>query len=404
MRYRGKRLVDYRKIVGDDVIDQIYHKGARVRTAHIVMVNSTSQGGGVAEILRGLLPLINEAGPDVGWRTLKGHPDFYRVTKRIHNALQGGEIDLTTRKKWVYEKVNRDFSKYTHFDHDLVVIHDPQPLPLIENYKRAQPWVWRCHIDLSHPNEELWDYLKNFIIPYDYEIYQLKDFVRKNRSHKIIQPAIDPLSTKNEEISEDIIREYLMKIGIDPDDSRPLIVQISRFDPWKDPMGVIKVFDRVKEDIDARLLLAGSFAEDDPEAEGIYENVIRETEGRNDITVVANIHDIAVNAVQRAADVVLQKSIREGFGLTVTEAMWKETPVVAGNVGGIPQQIVDGETGYLADPTDYNEVSEKVLEILSSQELRTKMGKKAKERVRKKFLITRQIEDWLEVFNELIQL
>ncbi|MFP4005498.1 MAG: glycosyltransferase [Candidatus Hadarchaeia archaeon] len=395
-------MVKYRSVVGDEAVDRIYGKGARVRNVHAVMVNSTAQGGGVAEILRSLLPLINNAGPMVGWRTLKGHPDFYRVTKRIHNALQGEDIDLTREKKRVFEKVNEDFAKYTHFNHDLVVIHDPQPLPLIENYRREQPWVWRCHIDLSDPDEELWEYLKNFIIPYDYEVYQLEDFVWKSGSFKIIYPAIDPLSTKNEEIGRKLIDEYMEKIGIDPDDPRPLIVQVSRFDPWKDPLGVIEVFDKVKEEMDARLLLVGAFADDDPEAEGIYEKVLRETEGRDDITVAPNLHDIAVNAIQREADVVLQKSLREGFGLTVTEAMWKETPVVGGNVGGIPKQIVDGETGYLVDPSDYEEVAEKVLDLLSSPQLREEMGRKGREKVREEFLITRQVEDWLDVFAELV--
>jgi len=298
--------------------------------------------------------------------------------------------------------VNEDFAEYTHLDHDIVVIHDPQPLPLIENYHREQPWVWRCHIDLSDPNPEMWEYLKDFVIPYDYEVYQLEKFARTPGAHKIIHPSIDPLSTKNIHIDDEIVDEYLGKVGIDPEDPRPLIVQVSRFDPWKDPLGVVEVFDKVKEEMDAQLLLVGSFAEDDPQAEGVYEAVLHKTEDREDITLAPNIHDIAVNAVQRAADVVLQKSLREGFGLTVSEAMWKETPVVAAERGGISKQVVDGETGYLVDPEDFEEVAEKVLDILSREELQDEMGRKGRERVKENFLITRHVEDWIEVLNEVL--
>lgn len=401
MKSRNK-LTDYKEIVGDDVIDEIFRKGAKVRNARVVMINSASQGGGVVEILRNLIPLLNDAGLRAGWRTLKGHPDFYRVTKRIHNSLQGEDIDLTEQKKKVYEGVNEDFAKYTHLGHhDLVVVHDPQPLPLVDFYRREQPWVWRCHIDLSNPNRDMWSYLKKFILPYDCEIYQLKEFARTS-ANKIVHPSIDPLSTKNKKLGEKTVDKYLEQIGIDPQSSEPLIVQVSRFDPWKDPLGVIESFDKVREEIDAQLLLVGSFAEDDPQAEGIYEEVLQKVGEREDITVAANLHDIAVNAVQRAADVVVQKSIREGFGLTVTEAMWKGTPVVGGEVGGIPKQIVDGETGYLADPEDYEEVAGKILEIIASEDLKQRMGEKAKKRVREEFLITRQIGEWLDIFDEML--
>lgn len=383
-------------------MDRIFSKASEVRKSHVVMINSTSQGGGVAEILRGLVPLLNDAGPKVGWRTLAGHPDFYRVTKRIHNSLQGDDISLTESKKEVYESVNEEFARYTHLGHDLVIIHDPQPLPLIEYYRREQPWVWRCHIDLSDPNSELWEYLKRFVIPYDYEVYQMEEFARTSGGHKIIRPSIDPLSTKNVDLEENVIKKYLKKVGVDLDDPRPLITQVSRFDPWKDPLGVVRVFDKVKEEMDARLLLVGAFAEDDPQAEGIYESVLHEVKDREDVIVKANLHDVAVNAVQRASDVILQKSIREGFGLTVTEAMWKGTPVVGGKVGGIPEQIEDGETGFLVDPQDYEEVAERVLEILSDESLKEEMGRKGRERVKNKFLITRQIEEWLDVFIELL--
>lgn len=398
-----KRLVDYRGIVDDEKIGEIFEKGSKIRKFHILMVNSTSLGGGVAEILRNLVPLLNDVGPDVGWRTIAGHRDFFRVTKRIHNALQGGDIDLTEEKKRVYEEVNQGFSKFTHIDHDLVTIHDPQPLPLIEHYKLNQPWIWRCHIDLSNPNQEVWEYLKRFIIPYDYEIYQHEKFALGPGDHTIIYPSIDPLSTKNKDIDQETEEEYLKKIGIDPQDSRPLILQVSRFDPWKDPMGVIEVFDKVKEERDVRLLLVGAIVNDDPQAEGIYEEVYDRTKDKGDIIVAPNIHDIAVNAAQRAADVVLQKSLREGFGLTVAEAMWKKTPVIASDIGGIPEQIEDGKTGYLVDPEDHHQVAKKILDLLSlDEDERKDMGEKAKDRIRNNFLITRQVEDWLNLYNKIL--
>lgn len=398
-----RRLIDYREVVGDRKIDEIFQRGSKIRNAHIVMINSTSRGGGVAEILRSLIPLANDSGPNVGWRTLAGHPDFFRVTKRIHNALQGDDIDLTEKKKRVYEGVNEEFSRYTHLDHDLVVIHDPQPLPLITYYDRTQPWIWRCHIDLSEPNQEVWNYLEKFVIPYDHEVYQLDKFARTPGEYTVIYPSIDPLSTKNVDIGEKTVKKYLEKVGISPKDSRPLIVQVSRFDPWKDPLGVIKVFDRIKEEIDATLVLVGAFAEDDPQAEGVYEGVLHETKNREDIILAPNIHDIAVNAVQRAADVVLQKSLREGFGLTVTEAMWKKTPVIGSNVGGIPKQIEDGETGYLVDPKDTQEVADKTLDVLlSDREKIEEMGEKGRKRVTENFLITRQIDDWLDLWGKTL--
>ncbi len=400
----SKKLLDYRKVISDEKIDEIFEKGSRVRNSHVLMINSTSSGGGVAEILRNLVPLLNSTGPSVGWRTIPGHRDFFRVTKRIHNALQGGDIDLTERKKYVYESVNEEFSQFTHIDHDLVTVHDPQPLPLIEYYKMNQPWIWRCHIDLSDPDEEVWDYLKRFIIPYDHEVYQHEDFALGPGEHTIINPSIDPLSTKNTDIDKETIEKYLQKIGVDTEDSRPLILQVSRFDPWKDPMGVIDVFDKVREEVDAQLLLIGAIVEDDPQAEGIYDEVHDRVKDRDDVILAPNVHDIAVNAAQRAADIVLQKSLREGFGLTVAEAMWKETPVIGSDIGGIPEQIEDGETGYLVDPEDYQQVADKILYILSlSEDERKEMGKKAKARIRKKFLITRQLEDWLDLCCKMLK-
>ena len=398
-----KRLVDYRDFVGESKISKIYRKGSKLSKYHILHINSTYYGGGVAEILRNMTLLLNEIGVDVGWRAMIGNQDFFRVTKEFHNALQGDEsINMTDWKKEVFEEVNEDFSSFTHVDHDLVIVHDPQPIPLITYYRKHQPWIWRCHVDLSHPNDEVWDYLKSFALAYDQTVFQKDEFATSGfaSDYKVIRPSIDPLTTKNRDLDDETTEKYLKKIGVDS--SRPLISQISRFDKWKDPSGVVEVFKRVSEEMDCQLVLLGSMATDDPEGQEIYDQIARLTSDLEDVKVVVDARDITVNAVQRASDVVLQKSLREGFGLTVSEALWKETPVVASNRGGIPTQVVDGETGYLVEPEDYDEVAEKVMDLLSDDNLRDEMGKKGRERVRKKFLITRHIEDWIDLWLDFL--
>jgi trehalose synthase len=397
-----RKLTDYRGIVGDAKIAEIYRKGRKLYKKHIVNLSSTTYGGGVAEILRGIIPLMNDIGILVGWRTIVGSPDFFRVTKKFHNALHGDSITLTQKKIKVYEETNEAFSKLTHLDHDLVIVHDPQPLPIIKYYRKRQPWVWRCHIDLSKPNRKLWNYLKGFVLRYDLVVYQMEEFAAHGvpGEYRIINPSVDPLSMKNMPLSSSTIRKYLQKAGVDT--RRPLISQISRFDKWKDQLGVLKVFAKIREEMDCQLILIGDIALDDPEGPMMYEQLVSDAKGMKDVRVIVGAHDIMVNAVQRASDVVLQKSIREGFGLSVTESMWKGTPVVASNIGGIPAQIVDGENGYLVDPSDYDRIAEKVMDILNDKTLREKMSVNAREHVRENFLITRQIEDWLDIWTELL--
>lgn len=397
-----KRLVDYREFVDESKIAEIYRKGSKLSKYHILHINTTYYGGGVAEILRNLTLLLNEIGVDVGWRPLIGSYDYFGVTKEFHNALQGDDMDLTEAKKRIYEDRSEEFASITHVDHDLVVIHDPQPLPLIKFYSKHQPWIWRCHIDLSNPNEEVWDYLKSFALAYDQSVYQMDEFAARGFSsdYEIIRPSIDPRSMKNSDLDEDQIEDSLQRVGIDP--SRPIISQISRFDKWKDPVGVLKVYKRIREEMDCQLVLVGSMATDDPEGQKIFEEVRREANGMEDVTLAVDAHDVLVNAVQRKSDVVLQKSLKEGFGLTVSEALWKETPVVGSDIGGIPSQIVDGKTGYLVDPQDFDEVAKKVMDILSSERLQNEMGRKGRERVRKKFLITRHLEDWLDLWIDFL--
>ena len=404
-----ENLENYRKIVGDEVIGAIHKKARNLYGKHILHINSTYQGGGVAEILSSLVPLMNNVGIDTGWRILHANPDFFTITKKFHNALQGEPINFTERKKRLYFKANGDFSTYTHIDHDCVIIHDPQPLPLIEFHKKRQPWIWRCHVDLSDPDDEVWEFLTSFILRYDMVVLSSEDYKKSDLpvDQRIIWPAIDPLSLKNMEISEKDISKYLRKFGVITD--KPLITQISRFDKWKDPTGVIEVFKLVKEKVDCRLVLCGNIATDDPEGQEIYERTKGKAKGlieRGDIILVtepASSNFMFVNALQRVSSVMVQKSIREGFGLTVTEALWKGTPVVASNVGGIPLQVIDGKTGFLLQPRDTQGFAERIIEILRNSDLACEMGKSAREHVRKNFLVTRLLADHLDLLTEIIK-
>ncbi|MFB6215068.1 MAG: glycosyltransferase [Candidatus Bipolaricaulia bacterium] len=397
-----KHLEDYRDIVGDEVISEIFRKSKGLYGKKILHVNSSYQGGGVAEILNHLVPLMSDLGIEVDWRVIHGHHDFFNITKKFHNALQGEEINFSRLKRSVYTETNEQFTTYSNIDHDAVIIHDPQPLPLIRYFKKRQPWIWRAHVDLSDPNSEVWDYLKQFIIRYDKAIFSAKEFVSSDigTETEIIYPSIDPLTVKNTEIDQTTIDKYLNKYGIKAD--KPIISQISRFDKWKDPEGVIEVFDRVNEEIDCRLILLGAMATDDPEGPRVYESVVDKSKGRDDIIVINKESDILVNVVQRVSSVVLQKSLKEGFGLTVTEALWKGTPVVASDVGGIPLQVTNGETGFLVDPEDYEEVTDRILEILEDPELGAKLGGSAHRNVKEHFLITRHLLNWLEVLKKTI--
>ena len=397
-----KNITDYRMIVGDAVIGEIYQKAKRLYGKRVLNINSTFIGGGVAEILSSLAPLINNVGIDADWRVLHGTPDFFNITKKFHNALQGEAIDLSEFERKLYVQANEDFSAYAKIDHDLVIVHDPQPLPLIEFYKKRQPWIWRCHIDLSNPDEMLWEFLKGFIIRYDTVIVSHEKYKKKDLSvrQRIIQPVINPLTPKNMELSETQVANILKEHSVPTD--KPIMTQISRFDKWKDPLGVVDVFQRVRRHIDCRLVLCGSMAMDDPEGMQIFEQV-KERVGdlieTGDVILITYENSLLVNAIQRASTVILQKSIREGFGLTVTEAMWKSTPIVASKVGGIPLQITDGVDGYLVEPKNNDAFADRVIELMKNTKLRTDIGKKSKEKVRNKFLITRLILDYLDIMN-----
>lgn len=400
-----KHLEDYRGIVSDVILADLHKRAARLYDRHIVHVNSTAQGGGVAEILYTLVPLMNDVGVDCGWRVLLGGNDFFNVTKAFHNGLQSEPLSLTDQKKHVYTETNENFAAFNHFDrHDAVVIHDPQPLPMIQYYKKRQPWIWRCHIDLTAPDPELWEYLKGYILRYDLVIVSHEKYLRPDLpvEQRVVNPAIDPLNQKNIDLPDETVARYVDRFNIPLD--KPFIMQVSRFDKWKDPEGVIEVFKRVVEQVDCRLVLAGNMATDDPEGIEMFEHiklVAADLVKSGKVIMVVGASDTEINALQRVSSVILQKSLREGFGLTVAEAMWKETPVVASRVGGIPLQVIDGETGFLVDPTDYDQCAEKVVALLKDRGMADEMARRAKEHVRENFLMTRLLGHDLALLAEL---
>lgn len=399
-----RAIDEYRSIVGDKVISDIVKMAKNLYGLRVLHINSTYYGGGVAEMLYSLIPLMNDVGVSVDWRILRGTPEFFTITKKFHNAIQGDPINLSDIKKTLYIQNNQDFASYCQIDADCVIIHDPQPLPLIRFYKRKQPWIWRCHVDLSRPNPQLWDYLKGFILRYDRVIVSDCRYMKEDlpMDYSVIHPVIDPLSSKNKEISKDLIIRTLKKYAVPTD--KPILTQISRFDKWKDPANVIEMFKLVKARIDCRLVLCGSMAADDPEGIQIYQKILQRANNhvaKRDVILLTVEDNILVNALQRISSVVIQKSIREGFGLTVTEALWKEKPVVASNVGGIPLQMVDGETGYLIDPTDIKTGAARVISILENPAEAKRLGTNGREMVLKKFLITRHLYDDLKMLNDL---
>ena len=400
-----KSLDDYLPLVGEKIIGEIYQKAHRLINKHIVHINSTAYGGGVAEILNNLIVLQNDIGIDSGWRVLSGTNDFFTVTKKFHNALQGNSINLSQNKKNLYLETNQRFSRFTHLDHDCVIVHDPQPLALIKFMKKTQPWIWRCHIDITKPHKELWDFIKPFILRYDLMIISSHSYKKKDIpvEQRVIFPSIDPLSPKNMDLSKAVIAKTLKKFDIPTD--KPLITQVSRFDPWKDPFGVLDVFKLVKEKVDCRLVYCYNMAPDDPEGVLIYNKMKKISQkyiDSGDVLFILGDNQILVNVLQRISNVILQKSTREGFGLTVSEAQWKETPVVASNIGGIPEQIINNETGFLVESQDVSTWAERVVTLLKDKKLAKDMGKKAKIHIKKRFLITRHLDDYLSLLIDVL--
>ncbi len=398
-------LEEYKAIVGERKIEEIKILAGKLSGRRVCHVNSSAYGGGVAEILNRLVPLMRAVGLRTDWNVIKGSTEFFTITKAIHNGLQGMDVTLTEEMEKTYLTVNEMNAKELNLDHDFVVIHDPQPAPIISYHRlRTGKWIWRCHIDLSSPNRSVSDFVLPFALQYDALIFTMKQYVQgllKEKTSFIVTPSIDPLSAKNNPLSENTVHTILDKFDVDP--NKPIITQVGRFDPWKDPLGVIDLYRMVKKKIpELQLLLIASMAEDDPEGWKYYEKTARHAGNDYNIhlfTDLIGVRDTEVNAFQRASDLVLQMSTREGFGLTVTEALWKEVPVLARNVGGIPLQIIDGQTGYLVNSIE--EAAEKTVYLLNHREEAKEMGRRGKDHVLRNFLITRHLEDYLKLFGRL---
>jgi trehalose synthase len=385
---------NYETLVGAETVERILRKAFRLRDLHVVHVNSTYYGGGVAELLSSLTLLMNGAGIKTGWRVIQGRPDFFSVTKKMHNALQGADINLTELKLSIYEEVAFENAMRLHLNHDVVIVHDPQPLPLIRHFRRKAPWIWRCHVDLSTPNADLWAYLSRFVRQYDAVVLSLPEYAQSlNTPQLFIMPAINPFSTTNKDLSDNEINDRMEHYDIPTD--LPLVVQVSRFDKWKDPQGVIDAFQIARKEVDCTLVLVGNVATDDPEGQEVFASLCKC--GGERIRILSVQDSALVNALQRRAAVVLQKSIREGFGLTVAEAMWKGTPVIGGAVGGIRHQIHDGENGFLVGSVE--QAAARIVQLIKDPKLRQRLGKKAHETVRERFLLTRLMEQWLDVIG-----
>ena len=404
-----KALDDYCSVIGQPLIDEIRQLAEPLAGARVLHLNATSFGGGVAEILAALVPLMNDVGLNADWQVIRGSDDFYNVTKAMHNSLQGMFVDWTPEMQDVWLHHNQLNADLFDDAYDFVIVHDPQPAGILSLLKErdtpaaAGKWVWRCHIDLTEAQVQTWDMLRQYVRDFDGAIFTAPEYVKDGMPGPqvfIVPPAIDPLSPKNVELPDDTYRAILERYGIDHE--RPFIAQISRFDPWKDPLGVIEAYRLVKQELpELQLVMIASMAHDDPEGWAWYERIVRRAGEDFDIHILSNLNgvgNVEVNAFQRA-QVVIQKSVREGFGLVVSEALWKRRPVVAGRVGGIPMQLIDGETGYLVNTVE--ECAERISTLLADPDKADEMGAAGREFVRERFLITRYLRDYLQIFRTL---
>ncbi len=399
-----KHLSDYQSIVGRELVDEIRERAGHLAGKRILHLSATAFGGGVSEILMTLVPLMVDVGLSCEWHVIYGREEFFNATKVMHNALQGNPQDLTDEEWHTWHRYNEINAAQLSDGWDVCIVHDPQPAAVCSLVGgKARKWVWRCHIDLSTPNEATLGQLVPFLEPYPAMVFHMEQYVPNGmdgRAH-IVPPAIDPLAPKNMAFSPEDAVYICEQFGIDID--RPLLCQVSRFDPWKDPLGVIDAYRIVKQQIpDVQLALVGSMATDDPEGWDYFNATVAHADGDPDIHILNNLNNVGaieVNAFQSHCDVVLQKSTREGFGLTVTEAIWKGRPLIGGDVGGIPLQISDGETGFLV--SDVDGCAQRSLEILGDPALGKRLGRAGKETVRQRFLTPRLLRDWLELFEAL---
>ena len=406
-----KDLALYADCVGDEAVAQIREAAAPLEGARVLHLSATAYGGGVAELLATHVPLLRSVGIDAEWQVLHGSDEFFAVTKQVHNALQGADIEWTPHMQRTYLERILDNSLLMDDGYDVVVVHDPQPAALL-HFLRDHPslaggrtrWIWRCHIDLTVANPTVWEFFRPFVELHDASVWTLSEFVPASlkMDHVVeLHPCIDPLSVKNLDLARPFCEELTRQYGIDT--RRPLVCQISRFDPWKDPIGVVDAFRMVREQIpDAQLLLAGSMATDDPEGFRVWEETERARDGDRDIHLLSNLHQVGsvqINAFQRVATVMVQKSLREGFGLTVSEALWKGRPVVGGRAGGIKLQVIDDFSGYLVDSIEG--CAQRIIDLLADPVGADAMGSQGREHVRANFLATKELHDWLLLLSEL---
>lgn len=398
-------LARYRDVIGAERLEELVQLAGELRGARVLHLNATPYGGGVSELLRSMVPLLNDLGIAAEWKVIAGDAPFFKATKAIHNGLQGAERGVTAEERAVYEATNAANAADLHDGYDFVFVHDPQPAPILSLHGKGNShWVWRCHIDTSQPNPSVWRYIRDFLGEYDAAIFTMPDFLPPDLPIErvaIIPPAIDPLSPKNMSLPIELSRQILDWIGVEQDG--PLVTQISRFDPWKDPLGVLEAYRLARREIPGlQLVLAGSMALDDPEGWDIYRLITAASEGDDLIHLFTNltgVGNVEVNAFQRLSDVVVQKSLREGFGLVVSEAMWKGTPVVAGRAGGIPLQMADGCGGTLVDTVD--ECAAAIVDLVSDPERSVELAEHGRERVRRHFLLPRLLLNELSLMVDL---
>ena len=407
-----KDLDQYVDVVGAETVAEIREAAEPLQGARVLHLSATAYGGGVAELLATHVPLLRSAGVDAEWQVLHGSDEFFGVTKQVHNALQGADIEWTPHMQKIYLERILDNALLMEDGYDVVVVHDPQPAALL-HFLRDHPslgdgrrtrWIWRCHIDLTVANQKVWEFFQPFVELHDASVWTLAEFVPASlKMERVVElhPCIDPLSVKNLDLARPFCEELTRQYGLDT--NRPIVCQISRFDPWKDPIGVVEAFRIVRDQVpDAQLLLAGSMATDDPEGFRVWEETEQARAGDRDIHLLSNLHQVGsvqINAFQRIATVMVQKSLREGFGLTVSEAQWKGRPVVGGRAGGIKLQVIDGYNGYLVDSVEA--CAQRVIDLLADPVGADAMGSQGIEHVRSNFLATRELHDWLLLFSEL---
>ncbi len=400
-----KALEGYREFVGDELVAEVREIASRMRGLRVLELSATATGGGVAEMLGSMVPLVNDLGIEVEWRVIAGDHRFFEVTKRIHNGLQGMEVDLSAAEREEYLRHNEANAKALDGSWDVVIVHDPQPAAICSFAPdRADRWIWRCHIDSSAAHPPVWEFLRPYVELHELAAFTIESFIPPDLAipTAMLVPAIDPITSKNQRLPDYLARRTVAALGVDL--TKPLLLQVSRFDPWKDPLGVVEVWRRARETFPTlQLALVGAMATDDPEGWRIYEQIERETANEPSCLLLTDQMGVAsheVNSFQRVADVAIQKSTREGFGLVVSETLWKGTAMVAGRAGGIPQQLEDGVGGYLSESTE--QFVSRVVELLEDPLVAEQMGAAGAQRVRERFLIPRLLRDHLAALSRVL--